>query len=275
MPTVESQGLRIFYRDEGEGPAILLIHGHTLDSRVFDEIVPELVSQGKRVIRPDLRGHGQSEMPPQGYHWSHHAADMRAVLDSAGVDTVLLAGFSLGGGVAMEMAITMPENITGLALLSPVMPDRPFEEAFMNNLKDVARSARKEGIRKAMEGPWLMSPLFEKSFTKPHVLEKARLMILDFPGADYLATARDEVSRSWKIPERLEEIRVPTVVLVGSDEMKGFREFAAEAAERIPGARFKSVLSAGHLWPMEQPSLLCDTLLDLMESMDSQGRKNS
>lgn len=265
MPTVHSQGVEIFYRDEGSGPAVLLIHGHTLDGRVFDEALTCLLEAGFRVLRPDLRGHGRSQRPPQGYHWSHHAADMAAVLDDAGLRDAVVAGFSLGGGVAMEMAVTMPKRVRALALLSPVLPDRPFEEAFMNNLRDVARAARKEGIRKAMEGPWLMSPLFEASFRRPEVLEKARLIIMDFPGAEYLAEARDEIHREWKLPDRLKEIGVPTRVLVGEKEMPGFRAFAEEAAREIPGAKLSLIPEAGHLWPLEDPERVCQVLSDLME----------
>lgn len=266
MATVDSQGTRIFYRDEGSGPPMLLIHGHTLDGRVFDEIAPELVAAGFRVLRPDLRGHGQSERPGQGYHWSHHAADMARILDDAEIDRSLVAGFSLGGGVALEMAITMPDRVSALALLSPVLPDRPFEEAFMNNLRDVARTARKEGIREAMAGPWMMSPLFEASFRKPKVAEKARLIIMDFPGADYLADVRDEIRRPWKIPDRLGEISVPGRVFVGEQEMPGFLAFAREAASGIPGAEFSLIPNAGHLWPMEQPERVVAELRSLIQS---------
>lgn len=266
MPTVDSQGVEIFYRDEGSGPPLLLIHGHTLDGRVFDESLPCLLEAGFRVLRPDLRGHGRSERPVQGYHWSHHAADMVAVLDNAGVTNALVAGFSLGGGIAIELSVTMPEYVNALALLSPVLPDRPFEEAFMNNLRDVARTARKEGIRKAMEGPWLMSPLFEASFRRPEVQEKARLMIMDFPGAEYLAEARDEIRRDWKLPDRLGEIDRPTRVLVGEKEMPGFRAFATEAAREIPGAELSVIAEAGHLWPLEEPKRVCRILEELLQS---------
>jgi len=263
MPHTDSEGLKIYYRDEGEGQPLLLIHGHTLDGRVFDSAVPGLVEHGFRVIRPDLRGHGLSERPTKGYHWSHHAQDMTAVLQHAGIQSAVIAGFSLGGGIALEMAITVPETADALALLSPVLPDRPFEERFMNNLREVARTARKEGIRKAMEGPWLMSPLFETSFRNPAVLEEARLIIMDFPGAEYLAEARDKVERTWKIPDRLGEITAPTVVAVGEDEMEGFKNFARETASGIPDGQLKEIPSAGHLWPMEHPDLLVRILIDL------------
>ena len=66
---------RLAYVDEGEGPPVLLIHGHTLDLRVWDAVVEELVAAELRAIRYDLRGHGRSERPERGYHLADHAAD--------------------------------------------------------------------------------------------------------------------------------------------------------------------------------------------------------
>ncbi len=262
MPEAVNGDVRIHYEDEGSGPAVLLLHGHTLDHRVWDEVAPALVEAGFRVLRPDLRGHGKSTMPPSGYHWSHHAADMAAVMDAAGLGSATVVGFSLGGGVALEMAVTMPERVERLGLVAPVMPDRPFEPAFMENLKAVAKVARTEGIRAAMEGPWASSPLFAHSLAKPGVREKLAAILRDFPGADYLATERDRVARDWKVPDRLGEIAVPTVVLVGEKEMPGFRDFAREAAEGISGARLVEVPDCAHLLPLEAPETVARELVE-------------
>ena len=109
--------------------------------------------------------------------------------------------------------------------MSPVMPDRPFEAAFMDNLREVARVTRSEGIEAAMLGPWASNPLFEFSFSKPHVREAAMAINRDFPGAEYLATQRDRIEREWTVPERLSEIDVATVVIAGDRETPGFRAY--------------------------------------------------
>ncbi len=264
MPEAVHGDVRIHFVDEGAGPAVLLLHGHTLDHRAWDGVAPALVAAGFRVVRPDLRGHGRSTMPPSGYHWSHHAADMEAVLAEAGVEAAAVVGFSLGGGVALEMAVTRPALVERLGLVAPVMPDRPFEPAFLENLKAVAKVARTEGIRAAMEGPWARSPLFAYSLEKPGVREKLEAILRDFPGADYLARERDRVDREWSLPDRLGEISVPTLVLVGEREMPGFRAFAREAAEGIPGARLVEIPDCAHLLPLEAPGVVARELLGLL-----------
>lgn len=256
MPEASNGDVTVYYEDEGAGKPVLLIHGHTLDRRVWEPIMPALNSAGCRVLRPDLRGHGLSARPDGGYHVSHHATDMAAVLDAAGVVRTTVVGFSIGGGIALEMALTMPARVGAMVLLSPVMPDRPFEPAFMDNLREVARVARSEGIEAAMRGPWARSPLFANSFVKPGVREKAAAILRDFPGAEYLATRRDHVERAWTVPERLSEIGIPTRVLVGELEMPGFRAFAEEAAEGIPSARLEVVEGCGHLLVFEDPELV-------------------
>jgi pimeloyl-ACP methyl ester carboxylesterase len=262
MPEAKRDGVTIFFEDEGTGAPVLLIHGHTLDLRIWDPVLPILLEAGLRVLRPDLRGHGRSSRPDHGYHWVHHTADMAMVLDAAGVERAAVVGFSIGGGVAIEMSLTKPELAGSLLLIAPVMPDRPFEPLFLDNLKQVARVARSEGIVAAMEGPWAASPLFEASFRKPGVREQATEIVRDFPGAEYLATERDQVERPITVPERLKEIAAPTYVLVGEMEMSGFRGFAAEAARGIPGGRLEVVEGCGHLIPLEDPELVARRIID-------------
>jgi pimeloyl-ACP methyl ester carboxylesterase len=264
MPEVTRDDVTLYYEDEGAGSPVLLIHGHTQDRRIWDPVMPGLREAGIRVLRPDLRGHGRSARPGSGYHWSDHAADMAAVLDDAGVVSVTVVGYSIGAGIALEMALTMADRVGSLVLMSPVMPDRHFEPAFMENLRQVARVARTDGIVAAMAGPSAESPLFEFSFTKPGVREAAERITRDFPGAEYLATERDAVERSWAVPDRLAEIEAPTLVLAGDSETPGFRAWAEEAAAGIPGARLKVFVGCGHLLPLEEPDRVAQAIIEIV-----------
>lgn len=264
MPEVVRDDVTLYYEDEGSGRPVLLIHGHTLDRRLWDTVAPYLLDAGFRVVRLDLRGHGRSSRPDSGYHLSHHAADMAAVLDAAGIEAVLAAGHSIGGAVLLEAAATMPERLTGLVLVSPVMPERPFEPAFMDNLREVAGVIRSDGVRAAMEGPWARSPLFEHSYTKPGIRAAATVITSDFPGAEYLAARRDRVERSWSVHDRLAGIKLPTAVLVGGCEMPGFLEYAEEAVRAIPGARLDVVENGGHLLPLEEPERVAAAIVTIV-----------
>ena len=261
MAEILRDDVTLFYTEKGEGEPLLLIHGHTLDRRVWDQMTGRLQEAGLRLFLPDLRGHGRSSRPEIGYHWSHHGADMTAVLDSAAVDRASVVGFSVGGGIALEMAVSHGDRVADLVLISPVMPDRPFEPDFLDNLKQVARTVRGESVRAAMLGPWMESPLFARSLEKPGMRERLTTIVRDFPGAEYLATGRDAVERGWKIPDRLAEITAPALVIVGGHEMPGFRGFADEAAENIPGARLQVIDGCGHLLPFEAPAALAELIV--------------
>lgn len=264
MPQATNSDVTIHYEDEGSGHPVLLIHGHTMDRRIWDPVMPSLLGADLRVLRPDLRGHGRSTRPGFGYHVSHHAGDMAAVLESAGVESTTVVGYSIGGGIALEMALTMPDRLSGLVLMSPVMPDRPFEPIFMDNLRQVARVARSEGIEAAMAGPWASNPLFAHSFSKAGVREAAMAINREFPGAEYLATERDHVDRSWTVPERLGEIEMPTAVIAGDHETPGFRAYAEEAAAGIPGARLEFFEGCGHLLPLEEPDRVAEAIIEVV-----------
>ena len=263
MPEVVRDAVTISFSDEGSGPAVVLLHGHTLDRRVWDPIVPELLAADLRVLRPDLRGHGRSTRPDSGYHFSYHAADVTALLDALDVESAAVIGFSFGGGVALEIALTRGPRVAALGLLAPVMPDRPFEPVFMESLREVARTIRTEGIAEAMAGPWAANPLFAHSFTKKGIREAVADIVKDFPGAEFLATERDRVERDWKLPNRLGEITVPTRVMVGEKEMLGFKAFAEEAASGIPGAVLDVVPNCGHLLPLEAPDAVAEMVIGL------------
>jgi pimeloyl-ACP methyl ester carboxylesterase len=189
--------------------------------------------------------------------------DLAALIDVIGVEHVGVVGFSFAGGVALELALTRDHRMAFLGLLAPVLPDRPFEDEFKDNLRQVARTIRSEGIAAAMAGPWLSSPLFAHAFTKPGIRAMVADIVKDFPGAEFLAAERDLVDREWKLPDRLSDIGIPTRVMVGEQEMPGFRAFADEATQRIPGATLEVVPGCGHLLPLEAPKAVAEMVVDL------------
>ncbi len=253
--------VRLYHQAQGSGRPVLMIHGHTLDLRIWDGLCGFLDGPGLRTIRYDLRGHGQSDKPARGYHWSDHAADALSVMDDFGIDRCGVVGYSIGGGIAIELALEAPERVARLALLSPVLPDRPFEAEFFDNLREVAKVAKEQGIRAAMLGPWLNSPLWTSSLATPGVRERLEAIIGDFPGAEYLATSRDRVDRGWLVPDRLTEISAPTLVVIGDEELPGFKNFASQTAAGIPGARLEILAGLGHLHLLQDPGRVASLLI--------------
>jgi len=110
-------GHRVFYRREGWGPAILLIHGVTGSSETWEDVIPFL-SEHYTVIAPDLLGHGDSAKPRGDYSLGAYASGIRDLMRAIGHDRATVVGHSLGGGVAMQLAYQFPEMCERLVLVS-------------------------------------------------------------------------------------------------------------------------------------------------------------
>ncbi len=132
MPYIEvEKGVRIFVDDSapGTGKPVLFIHGWPVNHKMFEYQFTELPKYGFRCIGMDLRGFGKSDHPWEGYSYNRLADDVRIVIDSLGIDNLILVGFSIGGAIAIRyMGRHSGHKVSKLALLaaaSPVFTQRP------------------------------------------------------------------------------------------------------------------------------------------------------
>ncbi|HTR68946.1 MAG TPA: alpha/beta hydrolase [Mycobacteriales bacterium] len=125
MPYVDVDDVRLFFTDEGTGdPALLFVHGYTADSHDWSWQLPAFAPT-HRVIAVDLRGHGRSSAPDDGYTAAQFAADLLGLLDHLGVEHVVAIGHSLGGSVVSALAVEHPERVTAVVAVDPayLLPD--------------------------------------------------------------------------------------------------------------------------------------------------------
>jgi pimeloyl-ACP methyl ester carboxylesterase len=126
--TVRAHGVDTFYLDAGAGRPLVLLHGLGATNASF---LPTLAAfaQGHRVLAPDLPGFGESDKPIRAYDPAFYARWLAAFLDALGVDRAVLVGNSMGGRVAIEAALTVPERVDGIVLLAASLAFRRFREA--------------------------------------------------------------------------------------------------------------------------------------------------
>lgn len=246
-------GVDLFFVDEGRGAPVVFLHGHTLDLRQWDDLARAVVGASFRAIRYDQRGHGRSSSPPAGYRNGDHAADLAGLIEHLAVAPAHLVTLSRGGGVALELALRKPELVRSLLLFGPFVPDVRLSDELMESFRVLARAVRARGVQAAIREHWFSHPLVARALTRPGARERMEAMVMTFPAGEYLTAARDEPDRAWKLPDRLGEIAVPTLVVCGDHEIPDFVAMADLLVERIPGSRLEIVPDCGHVVPVEQP----------------------
>ncbi len=258
-------------RDEGAGPAVAMLHGHSLDLRVWDDLAARLIAAGRRVVRWDQRGHGRSESPARGYRFGDHAADGAALLSELGAGPADVVALSKGGGIALEMALRHPDAVRSLVLVGPLLPDRRLSPELVDSFRAFARAVRSEGTQTAVRRLWLHHPLIAPAMATPGARELVEAMTLGFPAGEYLAEERDARDRDWSVPDRLGEIAVPTLVISGEEDIPDFAAMAREAAAAIPGAALEVVPGCGHLVPLLAPETMAGAVLGFLANVSRPG----
>jgi pimeloyl-ACP methyl ester carboxylesterase len=243
--------------DEGAGPAVVLLHAGVADRRMWDAVTPAL-AHSFRVIRPDLRGFGQTPQPPGPYA---DADDVDALLDSLGVTDAAVVGSSFGGRVAMELTALHPARVSSLVLLCPAY--RGLEPT--ERLK--AFGAEEDRLLEAGDVDGAVA-LNVDTFLGPEGDGAARgLLTLMQRHAFDVQIAADEADPGPQ-PRRVEvdptTIAVPTVVVSGAHDLDHFRAVAELLGEQIPGAETVELGWAGHLPALERPDAVIALLLDVL-----------
>jgi pimeloyl-ACP methyl ester carboxylesterase len=238
---IERDGVRLSGDDDGDGPAVVLLHGLTATRRYVVMGSTSLERSGHRVIAYDARGHGRSSpaAAPEQYGYEQLGLDLEAVLDGRGVDYAVLAGASMGAHTLLSVALRRPDRVRGLVVITPA-----YEPGENDDAVRLARwDALSDGLRNGgVEG-------FVEAYGEPRVPEQWRATVLkvirqrlslhEHPEA--LADALRWVPRSRPFGSiaELAAITVPTTVIASNDEADPEHPQAVgEAyAAAIPGAR--------------------------------------
>jgi len=247
MAFVSNDATRIYWRLDGEAdkPALLLLNSIGTDMHLWDALVPVLTPQ-VRVLRMETRGHGASDAPGGDYDLETLAADALAVMDAAGVERAAVCGLSLGGMVAMTMALRAPERVGALicACTSPRMDPAAWQARI-----DTVRAGGMAGIVE-MALRRFLSDDFRRAH--PAVTETLRAGLLSQNPDGYAGCAA--AIRDMRLVERVTAITAPTLIISGDKDVSTpFEAHGAHILAAISGASAVS-LAAGHLACLEAPS---------------------
>ena len=235
-------GVQLRFRDEGDGPAVLWLHGWTLDLQMWDGQAQALRDQF-RMIRPDRRGFGLSAGRPS---LQEDVADLRALYSFLGLRRVALVGMSQGARVAVAFAQALPAAVSCLVLDGP--PDlQARSEVPLEHFRELVRAQGMEAFRRE----WRRHALTQLRTTdaQPHTLLDA--MLARYPGGD-LVDAPAEAAASPS-PGALDSLRMPALILYGDHENRGRAAAARALAAQLPNAERAVIAAAGHMPNLDNP----------------------
>ena len=238
MPTLNRDGVEIYFETYGTGPALLLTHGYSATSQMWSSQF-EALSRDHTLIVWDMRGHGQSGSPRDDTLYSEALTveDMAALLDHLGFDTAVIGGLSLGGYMSLAFHATYPERVSGLLIIDcgPGYKKDAPREAWNKTAHERAAAIEKHGLA-ALEGG---------------SAERASATHKDITGLVY--AARNMLTQhNARVIESLPTIRVPTLVVAGAED-EPFLAATDYMAAKIEGAEKLIIPDAGHAVNMDQP----------------------
>lgn len=246
-PSPRPATIRLAHDEAGEGDALVLIHGHPFDRSLW---APQLAHFSKRfrVIVPDLRGYGASPVVPGTVLMRELAQDVAALLDERGVERAALVGLSMGGLVAMELAIADPKRWWALALVATTA--EPVNDDERRARLELAERVEREGatVLVAQMQERLFGPACEPE-TAARVLEVMRAT--DPHGA--AAALRGRARRPDYRPA-LAQLRIPSFVCAGTADGYSTPEITRALIECLHDPEVRLLPDVGHLPNLEHPS---------------------
>jgi pimeloyl-ACP methyl ester carboxylesterase len=235
----------------GEGPDVLLLHAGVADSRAWRPLV-ERLAPGHRCVSFDARGHGRTTYQSEPFS---RVGDALAVLDSLHSRGAVVIGNSMGGRTALDLALDHPERTTALVLIAPAISGAPQGEdspevQAIDEQMGAAEEAGDLDLLNRLEARFWLDGI--NGGPEGRVGGQPRELFLDMNRQALAAEPTGDEDRSTNAWERLEQLTVPTLVVVGDLDYDVSTAHALTAAQRIPGAQVLRLPDAAHLPVLEE-----------------------
>jgi pimeloyl-ACP methyl ester carboxylesterase len=260
MPKLNRDGVKIYYEVHGNGPALLLTHGYSSASAMWNGQV-EALSKHHKLVLWDMRGHGQSDYPddPTAYSEALTVADMAALLDAVGAERAIVGGLSLGGYMSLAFYRAYPERVRALLIIDtgPGFKKDDARDAWNKRAHDTGDRFEREGL----------------SVLKSASRERSDVSHRDASGLARAARGM-LTQRDARVIETLPNIKVPSLVVVGADDAP-FLAASDYMAAKIPDAKKVVIPAAGHAVNIDQPQAFIDAVLPFLDGLDAKPRQKA
>jgi pimeloyl-ACP methyl ester carboxylesterase len=252
MPKVSRDGVEIYYEVHGSGPTLLLTHGYSSTSSMWQGQI-EALSRDHKLVLWDMRGHGRSDYPdaPQDYSEALTVSDMAALLDEVGAPNAIVGGLSLGGYMSLAFYRAHPDRVRALLIIDtgPGFKKDEAREAWNKRARETGDRFEREGLA-ALTGA-----------------SRERSEVSHRDASGLARAARGMLAqRDARVIESLADIKVPSLVVVGADDTP-FLAASDYMAAKIPGAKKVVIPAAGHAVNIDQPQAFIEAVLPFLDGL--------
>lgn len=252
----EVNGTHLQFEIAGSGHPLVLIHGFSLDGRMWDDQFFTFANN-YRVLRYDMRGFGKSALPTTEEY--SHVDDLVALLDHVGLPKAHLVGLSLGGRVAIDTAIAHPTRVASLVPVDTVLQGYKWTS---DDAGYIWKAAAELGVATAKQ-LWLEHPYFTPARRNPDVAYRLGNIIREYSGWHFVN------QDPWRplnpsALDQLHTITSPTKVLVGEKDLEDFHLITSVIKSKVQGSTSEVIADAGHMCNMEQPELFNKAVLSFL-----------
>lgn len=266
MAFINVNDAELYYEDQGTGDETI-VFGHSLlfSCRMFDDQVNALKDR-YRCVTFDFRGQGRSEVTRDGYDMETLTEDALSVIRQLGCAPCHFVGFSMGGFVGLRLAIRHPETLRSLILLDTSADTEPRENLPKYKLLNLI--GRWIGLWAVADRvmPIMFSQGFLTDPARADVRKEWRQHLLNNDQVGITRAVTGVITREG-VYESLGDIRIPTLILVGENDIATKPDKSERMNDRIPNSRMLTIPESGHMSPVEEPNAVISEIVDFLESL--------
>ncbi|HEY2514546.1 MAG TPA: alpha/beta hydrolase [Polyangiaceae bacterium] len=252
-------GTRLYYEARGAGPALLFLHGFTLDRRMWSRQV-EVLAASHRVVAYDARGFGQSALPSSEPY--RHCDDAAALCEHLGLRNVTVVGQSIGAHQMLELAIARPDLVAGYVGVAPSgLATVAFPSEVIAMFAAIREAARTHTLDEA-KALWSHGGWFAPAREDLLLARELDAMLADYSGWHW---THPNPAKNLEPPasERLAALRIPALLIHGERDLPYNDEVSRALAHGLAGAKLLRLPRASHMANMEDPDTVNRAIAEL------------
>ena len=255
MPTVSTNGIKLYYDERGTGESVLLIMGITAPGAVW-ELHAQFWQERFRCLLPDNRGVGLTDKPPGPYSSALMADDFAGLLDTLGLERVRVVGCSMGSIIAQQLALRHPQRVRSLVLMCPWARCDAYARGIFEHMKTIKARLRPEEFMNYVQLLIFSKPTWDDPKGLADLVAGRRQAALDAQDAhaqpSHALEAQADACTSHDTLAELGRIRCPALVIGGGADIFTPPWMAEEVAQGIPGSELHLYPGAGHAFHWER-----------------------